>query len=140
METFELTNVLTIFKGGDSQWRDNFRLSKTTGDLWLATAIDREIVPRVNLVVKASDDCYTGTWERPENHNIAWNISDPTLLQIEVNILDINDNPPKFTKSWFTAGVTKDTQFEEQVLDLRVSCTRFKQLLSTLKYFILITH
>ena len=107
--------------GGHNPWKSHFRIEKTSGDLWLDQSIDREVVPSVNLIVKASEDCWTGIWERPENQNIPWNETDTTLLLVEVKILDINDNPPRFTKTWFTAGVTKDTQFGEPVLDLSVT-------------------
>lgn len=52
---------------------------------------------------------------------MAWNTQDLSLLLVEVQITDINDNAPRFTKRWFTAGVTKDTQFGEEVIDFKVN-------------------
>lgn len=110
---------MALFKtGGDSPYKDQFYIIKTTGDLWLEKSIDREEVEFVDLIIKASEDCYSDWWEGRDDQ---WNISDTSTLLVEVEIIDINDNPPRFTKDWFTAGVTKDTQFGEDVLDLSVS-------------------
>ena len=63
----------------------------------------------------------SGFWDIEENRYQKWNYSDLSMLWIDVEIIDINDNPPRFTKKWFTAGVTKDTQFGEEVLDFTVN-------------------
>lgn len=55
---------------------------------------------------------------------MTWDASDETLLLVVVNVKDLNDNAPKFSRRRFTAGVTRDTQVaEEPVLLLKViSC------------------
>ncbi len=97
-----------------------FFLNRTSGELWLAEALDREEVHQIDLVLKASQDCGSGRWELDENMDVEYNSSDLSLLWVQVIVLDINDNAPKFTKKWFTAGVTRDTQFDEPVIDLAV--------------------
>ena len=104
--------------GGDIRYMDRFRMDKMTGELWLEESIDREDIVSVNLIVKASEDCWSRQWE---GRHDSWNISDASTLLVQVIMMDINDNPPQFTRDWFTAGVTKDTQFGEEVLDLSVS-------------------
>ena len=63
----------------------------------------------------------------PENTDQTWNESDLSSLLVRVDIIDINDNPPTLERHWLTDGVTKDTQFGENVLDISVSlpCTSF---------------
>ena len=51
--------------GGDQQYRDYFFLNKTSGLLWLKHSIDREKVPKVNLILKATKDCWTSKWHFP---------------------------------------------------------------------------
>ncbi len=46
--------------------------------------------------------------------DVAWNTTDETLMLVQVNVKDINDNGPKFTRHKFTAGVTRDTQPGEE--------------------------
>ena len=89
--------------------------------LWSVAPLDREQISTIDLVIKASEDCWSGRWELVENQNQAYNESEDSLLWVQIDILDINDNAPRFTKRWFTAGVTRDTQFGEPVMDLSVS-------------------
>ena len=107
--------------GGDQPYMTQFTLNKTSAELWLGPSLDRETIQTVDLVIKATQDCDTGYWDHEENRNEAWNVSDITQLLVRVVLLDINDNPPTFAKDWFTAGVTRDTQYGEPVIDLSVS-------------------
>ena len=102
---------------------DHFSVNKTSGMLTITKKIDRETVSSVFLVVKASQDCLTGQWDRI--NNVKWNESDTTLLLVKVNLLDINDNGPRFTKRFFSGGVTTDTQFNEPVISLSVSFLKY---------------
>ena len=83
------------------------------------TRLDRERVNEVELVIKASDDCWSGQLEGLRGLQ-AWNYSDLSLMLLRVTVVDVNDNPPKFSKSHFAFGVTKDTQFGQSVWDLKV--------------------
>ena len=80
----------------------------------------------LNLITRYIIFLYNvGFWEKEENTDQSWNVSDSSLLLVRVDILDINDNPPHFLKKWFTAGVSKDTQPGTEVIDLSVSCSDF---------------
>ena len=79
--------------------------------------MDRELVQQVMLVVKATEDCWSGFWE---GETAAWNESDASLLLVKVEVLDMNDSPPRFVRTSFTAGVTRDSQLKEPVIDLKV--------------------
>ena len=107
--------------GGQEPYRNQFFLNKTTGELYLKSKLDRESVPFVDLVVKASDDCWSGRIEKLELKNNPFNVSDPSLLWVKVKVVDVNDNPPVFVRKWFTAGVTRDTDFAEPVIFFSVS-------------------
>ena len=115
-----LSYVCTL-AGGDRPYMLQFHMNKTTGDLWLGPKLDREEVPYVSLIIKATEDCLSDHWEREENRRMEWNETDPTLLWVSVKVIDINDNQPTFSKHWFTAGVTRDTQYGADVIDLTVS-------------------
>ncbi len=96
-------------------------IDKMTGALGLKSPLDRESLTSVNIVLKATEDCSSGKYDNLGPHFITWNASDPSLLLVKVLISDINDNGPRFTRKWFTAGVTRDTQpGEEPVINLRV--------------------
>lgn len=101
--------------GGTKPWRSHFSLAKETGILTVIKALDREKVNSIELVVKADQDCLTNPWQ---NVDKKFNITDRTELLVHVKIQDINDNPPVFTKYFFVVGVSKDSQFETEVLNL----------------------
>ncbi len=99
----------------------SFMIDKMTGALGLKSPLDRESLKSVNIILKATEDCSSGKWDNVNPHSVSWNASDPSLLLVKVLISDINDNGPRFTRKWFTAGVTRDTQpGEEPVINLMV--------------------
>lgn len=48
---------------------------------------------------------------------------DNSLLQVVINVIDVNDNPPKFLKSIFTGGVTTDADFGTVFMSVKVRQT-----------------
>ena len=55
-----------------------------------------------------------------KSHLSDFDLSDPALLVISVNVLDVNDNVPKFIKEEFSGGFSTDTEFGAKILDLKV--------------------
>ena len=97
-------------------------LNKTTGLLYLRQALDRETVTTAELLIQASHDCTSGNLENPLNtQSIVYDDANLSLLLVTVTVIDRNDNPPEFTKRWYTAGVTRDTQYGTEVINLGVS-------------------
>ena len=88
--------------------------------LYLNNPLDHEQQTSVELVIQANRDCGTTYWDDVSHREVTWNVSDSSLMLIEVTVLDVNDNSPKFQKRWFTAGVTRDTQVGETVINLKV--------------------
>ena len=80
--------------------------------------LDHKIIKTVSVLVRATHECSFGDYNAD---SVVWDIDDESLLLVEVHITDINDNGPVFTKRSFTAGVTRDTQRGEKVIDLSVS-------------------
>ena len=98
-------------------------MNKTTGAFGLTQELDRESLASVDLVLKATQDCSSGRLEGVTS--VSWNVSDQSLLLVVVSVTDKNDNGPKFSRKWFTAGVTRDTQpGEEPVIELEVCKVR----------------
>ena len=69
------------------------------------------------IVVKAVDQC---GGPEPAMTDF-FDPADDSLLKVTVNVNDINDNPPVFTRKIFTGGITTETHFGAEVL--RVSAT-----------------
>lgn len=100
---------------------NRFLLEKFSGNLWLTVAIYQSETNYVDLVVKATDDCWSGYWEMDSSQHREWNISDDSMLLIRVFVLGKDVSQPRFSKQQFIAGILPDVQIEEPVLNLTVS-------------------
>lgn len=67
------------------------------------------------LIVKATEDCNTV----PANGTLS-DEADDTTLKVVINVMDINDNPPKFVSKIFTGGVTTEADFGTQFMQVKV--------------------
>ncbi|XP_053392678.1 cadherin-23-like isoform X2 [Mercenaria mercenaria] len=108
--------------GGNKEVSSHFQLDQK-GNLTLTKSFDREnlTVPYINMIVMATPSCYadiaidTSLTSFPPS-GYAGNLS---LLWVQVEIQDINDNPPKFKQSVLTLGVTRDTGFGMSITNLQ---------------------
>ncbi|XP_060559817.1 cadherin-23-like isoform X2 [Ruditapes philippinarum] len=108
--------------GGDKEVSSHFQLDQS-GILTLTRSFDREnlTVPYINMIVLASPICYAdysidvGMVSFPPS-GYQSNLS---LLWVQVEITDINDNPPQFKQSVLTLGVTRDTGFGMSITNLQ---------------------
>ncbi|XP_033149615.1 fat-like cadherin-related tumor suppressor homolog [Drosophila busckii] len=73
---------------------DYFRISKSTGIIKLEKSLDRESISLYNLTVKAED------FGVPPLFSIA---------SIVINILDINDNPPEFSRRQYLSNIQENS-------------------------------
>nr|XP_014343935.1 PREDICTED: cadherin-23 [Latimeria chalumnae] len=96
--------VYYFIAGGNAD--KNFKLN-VNGPLRVMKDLDRESNPFYSIIVKASSN---SSWAPPSD----WQSSraqiidpstDPTLQEVRIFLDDINDQPPRFTKSEYTAAV-----------------------------------
>lgn len=107
---------LRLRAGGNEKGR--FALDIFTHQLSATEALDREEQANYTLVVRASDDCFHEP--RPVTR---FDPKDNTLLQVEISVLDLNDNPPRFVSRVFTGGVTMEADFGVVFMTVKV-CVR----------------
>ncbi|XP_067141770.1 cadherin-23 isoform X2 [Centruroides vittatus] len=90
----------------DGNKEGRFKLDIFTHSLYTTDVLDREERSNYTLIVQATDDCL-----HVPNYSGGFDPRDNTLLQVNIGVRDINDNPPRFVKSVFTGGVTTDMDF-----------------------------
>jgi len=93
-----------------------FEVNKTSGQLRLSRAVQLDAMPTVflHLVVKATDDCWSGYWYR---HHVTWTAHDASLLLVRVAVVMAT----RFTKTTFVAGITLQAQAGHDVIRLAVA-------------------
>lgn len=90
--------------GGNSD--GNFGLS-LDGELKLYKDLDREDIPVYSIIIKASSN---RSWtllrgQRSGRTKALDPVRDPSLLEVRIELEDINDQTPRFTKTEYTAGI-----------------------------------
>uniref|UniRef100_A0A4W3GSP8 Cadherin-23 n=1 Tax=Callorhinchus milii TaxID=7868 RepID=A0A4W3GSP8_CALMI len=93
----------------------NFQLNRN-GLLKILKDLDREINPYYSITVKASSN---RNWSpaRSARRNRGFNLStDLTLQEVRIYLEDINDQPPRFLKPEYTAGVAADAKVGSELI------------------------
>lgn len=84
-------------------------------DFQTARILDREQQEEHLLIIKATEDCNIV----PANET-SFDETNDTTLKVVVNVIDVNDNPPKFVSKIFTGGVTTEADFASQFMQIKV--------------------
>ncbi|XP_070398263.1 cadherin-23 isoform X1 [Nothobranchius furzeri] len=107
----ERSNAIVYYfiAGGNDD--GNFGLS-LGGELRVLKVLDREIVPVYTIIIKASSN---KSWTPPKGQRSlqakALNPAlDPSLLEVRIELEDIDDQTPRFTKAEYTAGVAANAK------------------------------
>lgn len=99
----EHTSFACLPAGGNSDGKFGLSLD---GELRLHRDLDREETPVYSIIIKASSN---KSWTPPRAQRAARTKAldparDPSLLEVRVELEDINDQTPRFTKAEYTAG------------------------------------
>lgn len=78
----------------------HFETDKDTGIVRLAKPLDREAQATFTLIVKAVDSGMPQLW---------------TLTTLQVNVLDVNDNPPEFISHIYSVAVPENASLNTQL-------------------------
>uniref|UniRef100_A0A3B4TJP7 Cadherin-23 n=1 Tax=Seriola dumerili TaxID=41447 RepID=A0A3B4TJP7_SERDU len=107
--------VYYFIAGGNSD--GNFGLS-LDGELKLHKDLDREEIPVYSIIIKASSN---RSWTPPRGQRAARAKAldparDPSLLEVRIELEDINDQKPRFTKAEYTAGVAANAKVGSELI------------------------
>ena len=108
-----------IVGGNDTQ--NIFVLHPTLHELQAVTELDREVHSRYTLVIRATDKCHTFLTSpglTDLRSNVTFDPADDSLLKVVVDVVDIDDNAPSFSRKTFTGGISTDSGFGDTVLTL----------------------
>ncbi|XP_040588539.1 LOW QUALITY PROTEIN: cadherin-23 [Mesocricetus auratus] len=93
----------------------NFHL-QPDGRLLVLRDLDREKEAIFSFIVKASSN---RSWTPPRGPSPALDVlTDLTLQEVRVVLEDINDQPPRFTKAEYTAGVATDAKVGSELIQV----------------------
>ncbi|XP_051008445.1 cadherin-23 [Acomys russatus] len=93
----------------------NFHL-QPDGRLLVLRDLDREREAIFSFIVKASSN---RSWTPPRGPSPALDLlTDLTLQEVRVVLEDINDQPPRFTKAEYTAGVATDAKVGSELIQV----------------------
>ncbi|XP_038600149.1 cadherin-23 isoform X5 [Tachyglossus aculeatus] len=95
----------------------NFHLS-WAGQLKVLRDLDREREPLFSIIVKASSNRSWTPPRGPRTHLLLDPTTDLTLQEVRIALEDINDQPPRFTKAEYTAGVSTDAKVGSELVQV----------------------
>ncbi|XP_029464800.1 cadherin-23 isoform X2 [Rhinatrema bivittatum] len=117
MDADEGSNAIVYYFIADGNKENNFQLTPE-GKLTVLKNLDREKQPYYSIIVKASSN---RNWTVPRSQRSSriqtFDPSmDSTLQEVRIFLDDINDQPPRFTKSEYTAGVATDAKVGSELI------------------------
>uniref|UniRef100_A0A8C0XQH5 Cadherin-23 n=1 Tax=Castor canadensis TaxID=51338 RepID=A0A8C0XQH5_CASCN len=111
----EGTNAVVYYFIAAGNEEKNFHL-QPDGRLLVLQDLDRERETIFSFIVKASSN---RSWTPPRGPSPALDlVADLTLQEVRVVLEDINDQPPRFTKAEYTAGVATDAKMGSELIQV----------------------
>nr|CAH7720091.1 unnamed protein product [Callosobruchus chinensis] len=93
---------------------DLFHINPIDHTLMGNKPLDREEKEKYVILIKATEDC-----ARPPKNESFFDEDDDTQLKVVVDVLDENDNPPRFVHKVFTGGVSTATIFGTKFMQVK---------------------
>ncbi|XP_071987316.1 cadherin-23 isoform X2 [Engystomops pustulosus] len=117
VDSDEGSNAIVYYFIAAGNEQGNFQLIPE-GKLTVMKNLDREKEPYYTLIVKASSNRNWSARKAMRASNIQRfdPSTDSTLQEVRVYLEDINDQPPRFTKSEYTAGVATDAKVGSELI------------------------
>ncbi|KAM4852687.1 cadherin-23 [Thomomys bottae] len=111
----EGSNAIVYYFIAAGNEEKNFRL-QPDGRLLVLRDLDREREAVFSFIVKASSN---RSWTPPRRPSAALDlVADLSLQEVRVVLEDINDQPPRFTKAEYTAGVATDAKVGSELIQV----------------------
>ncbi|MEQ2169124.1 hypothetical protein GOODEAATRI_021661, partial [Goodea atripinnis] len=90
------------------------------GELKVLKDLDREEIPAYSIIIKASSN---RSWTPPKGQRslrakVLDPALDPSLLAVQIELEDINDQTPRFSKAEYTAGVAANAKVGSELIKL----------------------
>ncbi|XP_034876998.1 cadherin-23-like [Mirounga leonina] len=115
MDADEGPNAIVYYFIAAGNAEKNFHL-QPDGRLLVLRDLDRERESVFSFIVKASSN---RSWTPPRGPSPALDlVTDLTLQEVRVVLEDINDQPPRFTKAEYTAGVATDAKVGSELIQV----------------------
>ncbi|XP_068114331.1 cadherin-23 isoform X3 [Hyperolius riggenbachi] len=119
LDADEGSNAIVYYFIAAGNVENNFQLAPE-GKLIVLKNLDREKTPNYSLIVKASSN---KNWSARKAMRAARIQSfdpstDATLQEVRIYLEDINDQPPRFTKTEYTAGVATDAKVGSDLIQV----------------------
>ncbi|XP_055358213.1 cadherin-23 isoform X2 [Betta splendens] len=117
MDADEGSNAIVYYFIAAGNGDGNFGMD-VNGELKVLKNLDREEIPAYSLIIKASSN---RSWTPPRGQRAARAKAldpalDPSLLEVRIELEDINDQTPRFTKAEYTAGVASNAKVETELI------------------------
>lgn len=99
-----------------------FRVDKRSGDLYTNQTLDREEIDTYHLYILASkkSDVHISARERDE-FDVEMLERDAHVAKVQVKVLDVNDNAPKFEHEVYYAGISAEAAINQMVTIVNAS-------------------
>ena len=92
-----------------------FAMHPTRHELMTNQELDRELRSTYHIIIKATEECID-----PIEESVVYNETsmDSSMLKINVNVEDVDDNPPEFIQRVFSSGIASDNDYGSIIMNV----------------------